>query len=206
MVNQGPPHPVHQVDEGVLILMSLQPDREWYRSEFAHALGLGPSSLQLPLARLIGAGIVSDRYASFKTFYRLNRADPAYLDLQPAIARTAAVVRFWKDALPAYGEKITVAFLYGWFTGGEDIPNRDVGLFVVGEADPEELAQRSREPTARLGREVVPNVVSDEEFARRSRQRDPVLRDMIARPKLFVHGTVKELRNAALIAKGRLRP
>ena len=98
---------------GILTATFMQPSKWWYMSELASYLGLRPSSLQRPLAALVGAGILVRTREGNRIYFRAEQANPLFRHLQGIIAKTAGIVGLLRDVLAPLRERITVAFVYG---------------------------------------------------------------------------------------------
>ena len=77
---------------GILTATFMQPSKWWYMSELASYLGLRPSSLQRPLAALVGAGILVRTREGNRIYFRAEQANPLFRHLQGIIAKTAGIV------------------------------------------------------------------------------------------------------------------
>ena len=64
------------------------PEKEWYLSHLAAHLGVTPSSLQRPLARLTRAGILRRRTDGNRVYYRPHPACPILPELAALLAKT----------------------------------------------------------------------------------------------------------------------
>jgi len=67
--------------QGVLGATVLRPEREWYLSDLAAHLGVGPSSLQRTLAKLTQAGILNRRGSGNRVYYRSDPNCPIFNEL-----------------------------------------------------------------------------------------------------------------------------
>ena len=196
MTRQLRSHLFAPLEEQVLGVLLLRPEREWYRSELARELGVQASSLQRPLARLTEAEVLVARRSGNRLYYRANPGAPAFSELRGLLAKTSGLAWVLREALEAFESKISLAFVYGSVAAGEEVSSSDVDLFVVGEAGLSELAPVLRGASLRLGREVNPTVYGAEEFARKLRAKNRFLRSLVDKPKLFVVGTEDDLRKA----------
>jgi hypothetical protein len=77
--------------------------------------------------------------------------------------------------------------------GGRERAGSDVDLLVIGElgfADAVKLLHPAQET---LGREISPRVYGVKEWNQKRRSPDAFLRDVLAKPKIFVMGNEREL-------------
>lgn len=185
------------LQEKILALVLHRPERQWYRSELARALGIPASSLQRPLVALCQAEILMSRPDGNRIYYQANIENPIFPELRGLLAKTSGLVGVLKTALETIAPKITVAFVYGSIASGEEGATSDVDLLIVGKAGLRELAAPLRDAAMRLGREISPVVFSDAEFAAKVRTKTHFLRSVLDRPRLFVVGTEDDVRRAS---------
>jgi predicted nucleotidyltransferase len=171
------------LQEGILALILLRPERQWYRSELVRALGLSASSLQRPLAALCRAEILKVRKDGNRLYYQANAENPIFPELRGLLAKTSGLVGVLQVALEALASKITVAFVYGSIASGEENATSDVDLLVVGKAGLKELAVPLRDVAMRLGREISPVVFSDAEFAAKLKAKNHFLHSILGKPR-----------------------
>lgn len=77
--------------QGVLAATVLRPEREWYLSDLAAYLGVGPSSLQRTLAKLTRAGILNRRRNGNRVYYRTDPVCPILSELASILIKTAGI-------------------------------------------------------------------------------------------------------------------
>jgi DNA-binding transcriptional ArsR family regulator len=87
------------LQERILALVLLQPERQWYRSELARTLGLPASSLQRPIAALAKADILRTRKDGNRLYYQANVESPIFPELRGLLAKTSGLVDVLKAAL-----------------------------------------------------------------------------------------------------------
>jgi DNA-binding transcriptional ArsR family regulator len=69
-----------------------RPDKWWFLSELADALGTAPSSLQRELPALVNAGILEQHRSGTRSYFRAQRVSPIYPELRRIFDKTAGVV------------------------------------------------------------------------------------------------------------------
>jgi DNA-binding transcriptional ArsR family regulator len=184
------------IQERILALMLLHPRHEWYRSELARELEVAPSSLQRPLAGLMGAGIVASHPDGNRTYYAVDASHPALPELRGLLAKTSGVAGLLRKQLAGVAAKIRCAFVYGSLAAGTAVASSDVDLFVIGEVRLKDLVAPLRKAARQMGRGINPLVYTDTEFRERVRSRNNFIRGILSKPKLFVIGTSNDLEEA----------
>lgn len=202
MTRQRRPHLLAPLEEQILTIVLLQTGREWYRSELARELGVRPSSLQRPLARLRDIEILLTTLSGNRVYYRANTESPLFPEMRGLLAKTSGLAWVLRDALQALASRIVVAFLYGSIAAGEEVSSSDVDLFVVGDVGLSELAPCLRQAGTLLGRDVNPTVFSEIEFGTRVATGERFVGSVLDKAKIFVLGTEDDLREAPRSKKG----
>src|SRR5437764_82523 len=77
--------------QGVLAETVLHPEREWYLSDLAAQLRVGPSSLQRTLKKLVRAGILRRREDGNRVYYRCDPACPILDELSGILRKTVGI-------------------------------------------------------------------------------------------------------------------
>lgn len=177
----------------VLGLLLLHPDEALHGREIARRTGLPAGTLNRELARLAEAGLLKRERRGNQLLYSAERACPVFEEVASILRKTSGIADVLAAALAPVRERIRAAFVYGSVAGGRERAGSDVDLIVIGElgfADAVKLLHPAQET---LGREISPRVYGIEEWERKRRSPDAFLRDVLARPKIFVMGGEREL-------------
>src|SRR5258708_2635161 len=150
--------------QGVLGATVLRPEREWYLSDLAAHLGVGPSSLQRTLAKLTRAGILNRRGNGNRVYYRPDPACPILSELASIFTKTAGIAEPLREALAPFVDKIRVAFIHGSVAEDRERSESDVDLIVVGDVSGPDLTFALRPLQDRLGRELNVTRYTPKEF------------------------------------------
>jgi predicted nucleotidyltransferase len=185
------------MQERILTLMLLRPERQWYRSELARALDLPASSLQRPLASLCESQVLVTRRDGNRLYYQANAQNPVFPELRGLLAKTSGLVGVLRGSLEPLASRVTVALVFGSIASGEEVSASDVDLLVVGTVGLRDLAAPLRSAAAHLGREVNPIVYSEAEFAAKLRAGNRFLAAVLDKPRLYVVGTEDDVRRAS---------
>lgn len=185
------------IEERILGITLLHPERAWYRSELARELEVAVSSLQRPLAALVEAGTLRSRQDGNRVYYQADTESPLFPELRGLLAKSSGLVDVLKEALKGFVPRIRFAFVYGSIASGAETSSSDVDLLVVGAAGLADLSLPLREAARRLGRDVNPTVYSEAEFAKKLRAKNRFLLAVLDKPKLFVVGKEDDLGRSA---------
>jgi predicted nucleotidyltransferase len=182
----------------VLGLLFVEPQKSFYLREIVRRTSGGQGSVQRELRRLSDAGIISRHGAGRAITYQANSASPIFQELSGLLAKTAGIVEQLRRALSPLRQDIDVGFLYGSYARESHLrPASDIDLMVVGDVSFGNVVEHTALAQAQLGRDVNPTVYSRDEFAKRSRDGSPFLRDVLEHPKLFLIGGPRELERLA---------
>ena len=190
------------LQERILAVVLLRPEREWYRSELAREVGVSASSLQRPLAVLAASGILRVRQDGNRVYYQADTRNPVFPELRGLLAKTSGLVDVLREALESVRPKVKLAFIYGSVASGEESSSIDVDLLVVGDLGLADLALPLRKAAGRLGREVNATVYSEREFAEKRHAKSRFLHAVLDKPKLFVVGREDDLERASRSEEG----
>lgn len=179
------------VRQRLLALTLGTPDRWWYLSELAEAMGTSPSSLQRELNSLTSAAILVMRREGRRTYYRANEKSSIYEELRGIVRKTTGIPQEIETSLAPIKRKVAVALLYGSVARGEERANSDVDLLVVADdLTLEELYRRLGPSEKRLQRKVNPTLYTRDEFRRRKHAKNPFLMKVLSSEHIVLTGDV----------------
>jgi predicted nucleotidyltransferase len=181
------------VRQGILGLTFGAPDRWWYLSELADALGTSPSSLQRELDSLTAAAILSMRREGRRTYYRANENGAIYEELRGIVRKTMGIPQEIHAFLAPLGRKISLALLYGSVARGEERADSDVDILIVADGlTLEEVYRRLDRTEKRLRRKVNPTLYTRDEFRRRKRAKNAFLENVLSGKHIVLSGDVDD--------------
>jgi predicted nucleotidyltransferase len=183
--------------QGILAATLVQPEKAWYVSELARRMGVPSSSLQRELHDLTAVGILKTHRQGHMVYYQANTDSPVFSDLRGLLFKTAGLVDVLADVLKPLAAGVRTAFVYGSIAAGSELSDSDIDLMVVGQVSPTDLALPLRRARELLGREINPTVYSPAEFDKKRVANDPLLEQILDKPKLFVLGNKDELGKVA---------
>lgn len=180
----------------VLIDLAVHPDDAPYGREIQRRTGLTPRSLQTELARLETLGVVRRRPEGRLVRYELIESNPRWRALRALIRELADPVDVVRNAL-ADVPGIAAAFVFGSFARGDMRDDSDVDVFLLGEDIPDHLLYRGTiEAQILLDREVNIVDMTRPELAHRIESGSSFIRNVLARPKLWLVGSQANLDTA----------
>jgi predicted nucleotidyltransferase len=177
----------------VLGLLLLNPERSYYVREIARLTNTAAGTLHKELARLAAAGLLVRESAGNQVRYSANRDCPIFGELASILRKTSGLVDVLAEALSPVENQINLAFVFGSLARGEQESGSDVDVMLVGGIGFADAVRVLHPVQATLQREINPVVYSPDEFHRRNKNGDSFIREVVAKPKLFIVGNENEL-------------
>jgi len=177
----------------VLGLLLLNPDATYHVRELARLTGTSAGTLHKELTKLTQGGVLRREEVGNQVRYSANRDCPIFDELASILRKTSGLVDVLASALGSVEKNIALAFVFGSVARGEQQSNSDVDVMLVGSLGFADAVQVLHPVQATLQREINPVVYSVDEFQRRTASGDSFVREVLAKPKLFVVGNEDEL-------------
>jgi len=141
-------------------------DEGLHLREIARRTDLNSKTVMRELHALRDAGILQSRQVGRQVIYRLNPECPIYEEIRSILRKTVGVAEVLRTALAPLAGRIEQAYVYGSHARGEERPDSDVDLMVVGEVTLRELSSPLREAGRAVRRVVSPTLYTPEAYAR----------------------------------------
>jgi len=180
----------------ILGLLLLRPEEALHGREVARRTGLPAGTITRELARLAEAGLLRREKRGNQQVYSANTSGPIFAELASILRKTSGLADVLSAALAPLAGRLKLAFVFGSVARGEEGAGSDVDLLLVGDAGFREVVEALHSAQAALGREINPKVFGIEEFSVKARK-EPFLRDVLTRPKIFLIGNAHDLEELA---------
>ena len=177
----------------ILGLLLLHPDEALHGREIARRTGFPSGTLTRELVRLVQVGLLKREKRGNQLLYSAERGCPVFEELASILRKTSGLAEVLAQALGPAEERIKTAFIYGSLARGQESAGSDVDLIVTGDIGFAEVVKLLHASQRVLGREINAKVYSLKEWAAKRAAPDAFLRDVLAKPKIFVIGTQDEL-------------
>ncbi len=164
---------------------------ELHVREMERRSGLNDSTLRQELRKLVRLDLVQSRRDSNRVYYRAKTENPLYPDIRNLVLKTSGLSDAFKSALK--DKRIRVAFVFGSVARGEEKAGSDVDLMVIGQLGLRDVSRLLSGVEEKIGREVNPYVLREEEFKKRFRAREHFVSGVMETSKIFVVGSQREL-------------
>lgn len=178
----------------VLGLLFGQPDRSFYATELINLAGVGSGAVQRELARLAQSGLVTVKPVGNQKHYQANPDSPIYEELCSMVRKTVGIAEPLRAALAPLAAQIKVAFVYGSIAKQQDTARSDIDLLLVSDTlTYGDTILALQDLSAKLGREVNPNIFTPQDFAKRLREGGAFVSRVMVQPKVWLIGGPDDL-------------
>jgi predicted nucleotidyltransferase/predicted transcriptional regulator len=164
---------------------------ELHVREIERRSGLNDSTLRQELRKLVRLDLVQSRKDSNRVYYRAKTESPLYPEIRNLVLKTSGLADALKSALE--DKRIRVAFVFGSIARGEEKAGSDVDLMVIGRLGLRDLSRLLSGIEKKIGREVNPHILREEEFQKRIRAKEHFVSNVMETPKIFIIGSQREL-------------
>lgn len=183
-----------KVQQRVLGLLLLNPERSFYTNEIVRLAHIGVGAVQRELAKLEAAGLALTHLVGNQKRYQANRNMPIFHELRAIFIKTCGLADVLRQALSDLGDRIELAFIYGSLAKGSDTAGSDVDLMLIGNnlayADVFEALSQCE---AQLGRAVNPTIYTSAELQARLHDGNGFITAVMQHAKIFLIGSENDL-------------
>lgn len=179
----------------LLAQLTLEPERTFYQRELVNRTGGSLYLVQRELKRLERVGLVVREQRGRQVEYRYNSSHPAAAGLRDAMLRSVALADRLRAAF-AGADAVELAFVFGSVARGEEQPDSDLDLFVVGDLGLREVAESVMPLVRELGREPNIVVMKRTELGERAAAGDHFVGTVLSEPKIWLVGDDAALEQA----------
>ncbi|MEX8520303.1 MAG: MarR family transcriptional regulator [Leptothrix sp. (in: b-proteobacteria)] len=180
----------------VLGLLLLRPDEALHGREIARRTGLPAGTVTRELTRLAAVGLLRREKRGNQQVYRADTGCPIYTELASILRKTSGMADVLAQALAPAASALRVAFVFGSVAQGRETAGSDIDLLLIGDIGFGQAVELLYPVQDTLGREVNPKVFAVAEFAAKATT-EAFLRDVLAKPKIFLIGDDHELAELA---------
>jgi len=177
----------------VLVLMLLNPDRQYHQREIARLTQTISGTLSRELSKMVEAGVLLKVPVGNQMQYRANRQCPIFSELVSILHKTDGLADSIALALEPLSDRISTAFVFGSIASGKATSHSDVDLMVIGSVSFSELIEHLYPLQEILGREINAKQYPEKEWFQLLTAQGGFVRDLMAKPKLFVIGSEEGL-------------
>jgi predicted nucleotidyltransferase/predicted transcriptional regulator with HTH domain len=152
-----------KVRQGILKLLFSNENQEYYLSEVAKKIKTSVGTTQRELNKLINSEIIITEKKANIRYYRLNKKNPLYPELNKIVLKTigleAELSRLIKPV-----KKIKFAFIFGSYVNEGFKSGSDIDLFIIGSPDENTLLKKVRQLEKSIERDINYHISALTEF------------------------------------------
>jgi predicted nucleotidyltransferase len=186
-----------------LALLLLRPDRPLHIREIARMTATSAGTMAKELDQLQRAGILQKLQVGNQVQFSANTNHPVFPELSALLRKTVGLADVIVEALADVADRIEVAFVFGSVARGAEHAYSDVDLVVVGDVEFGQLLSALYPAQQTLQREINPKIYSPREWASKLKSGSAFLREVMARPKIFLIGNQHDLNRLGEPRKNR---
>ena len=175
----------------VLGLLLLRPEEALHGREIARRTGLAAGTVTRELTKLAEVGLLNREKRGNQQVYSANITGPIFSELASILRKTSGLADVLAQALQPAAKQLQIAFVFGSMAQGRETAGSDVDLMLIGDLSFAYAVELLHPAQASLGREVNPSVFNGAEFKAKA-SNEPFLRNVLAKPKIFVIGNDDE--------------
>ena len=177
----------------VLAFLFGQPERSFFATELIGLTGGGSGAVQRELKRLEESGLVTVMPHGNRKHYQANPQSPIFAELCGIVQKTVGLAEPLRSALTPFTKKITAAFVYGSVAKRSDTAHSDIDLMLISDTlEYADLYAALEQAATILGRTINPTIYTQEELAKRIKQKNAFVERVLAQPKVWLIGNEDE--------------
>ena len=166
-------------------------DRQLHIREMERRTGLSVATVRQELQKLLRIQLVEAQRSGNRLYYRANKGHPLYLDIRSMVLKTSGMVDILRDTLDKEG--VMMAFVFGSVASNQEGATSDVDLMVIGDVGLRTLSGWLSGVSEKIGKEVNPHVMTENEFRKRRLSHDHFLTHVLESEKFFIKGSEHDL-------------
>ena len=137
-----------------------------YLRELERTTGINSRHLIRELHALRDAGIIAPMRVGNAVVYRFDPECPIYEDIQAIVRKTIGLADALKDTLKPFASRIELAYVFGSHARGQQRPDSDIDLMIVGPATRRELSTAMRQAERELRRNISATFYAYAEYSK----------------------------------------
>lgn len=172
----------------LLALFVSNPAQEYHLHEIGRILGKKPGVFQKALNSLEKEGILKSRMRGNQRLVSLNKEYPLLTEVSKIIQKTVGIEATLRE-LVNKENGIQTAYIFGSYAKDKMRSDSDIDLILVGEKETEDIILEAMEKIEkRIQREVNSKFYSPREYAKKKKQRDPFLKEVLSNAPIVLKG------------------
>lgn len=180
----------------VLGLLLLRPADALHGREVARRTGLPAGTITRELTKLAEVGLLKREKRGNQQVYSADTTCPIYTEMASILRKTSGLADVLIQALVPAAPELRLALVFGSVAQARETAGSDVDVLLIGDLGFAQAVTLLHPTQALLGREVNPKVFTAAEFSAKAAT-EPFIRDILAKPKIFLVGNDHDLAELA---------
>lgn len=177
----------------LLTRLMMEPDREYYIRELSRETKTHYSMIYKEIENLEQLGVIKTEKKGRITLLRVNKELPYYHDLRSLIMKTTGISHTILNQLETQ-QNIEYLLIFGSAASGEDAPQSDIDLMIIGEPTEETLLESVNAIEKSTGKEINYILWTREEFEKKIKENNHIILDIADKPLIMLKGEVDAFR------------
>lgn len=157
-----------KIRKRIILLFIYNQNKEFYLSQISKLVHTSVGTAQRELNRLLDSGFIFMRKKGGLNIYKLNKNYAILEEVQSIVKKTFGIEAELKRQLSRI-KNITFAFLFGSYVKGGFKSKSDIDLFIIGEADEDEVFKAIQRIENLTAREINYHLASENDFCEKLR-------------------------------------
>jgi predicted nucleotidyltransferase len=185
-----------KIQQAILKLLYLNPSSDFNTNELIRLTKSGTGAVQRELEKLTVAGLITPKKLGNQKRYQANQNLSYYSELRSIIIKTFGLADVLSEQLKlSLAARIKIAFIYGSFAKQTDTQNSDIDLMLIGDdLTYIDVFNVLKKTETSLGHKINPSCYTALEWAKKYKQENHFIQQVIEQPKIFLIGTEDELK------------
>lgn len=173
----------------ILAVLISQPEKERYLSELGKVLGRHPGVFLKGINSLEKQGIILSRKRGNQRLFKVNSNNPLFEEIKSIVQKTEGVEGLLRGLVCGI-KGISIALIYGTYARGALRSDSDIDLLVVTSDRKAEdiLLEEIGSIERKLQREINYKVYSSREFAKKRKEKDPFVAEILFEAYILLKG------------------
>lgn len=173
----------------ILAVLINQSEKEYYLSELGRVLGKHPGVFLKGINSLERQGLIFSRKKGNQRLFKINRDNPLFEEIKGIVQKTEGVEGLLRELVTKI-KGISIALIYGTYAKGALRFDSDIDLLVVVSSDKAEdiLLEEIGAAEHKLQREINYKIYSAKEFAKKRKEKDPFITEILSDAYFLLKG------------------
>ena len=158
-----------KIRQKLLLLFVYNQNKEFYLSEIAKKVKTSPGTAQRELNRLLNIDFITFKKKANLNIYKLNRRYSLLKEIESIVKKTLGIEVVLRRELSKINN-IIYALIFGSYVKGGLKSDSDIDLFVIGNADENQIFEATQKAEKVIDREINYYISNENEFSKKIKE------------------------------------